>query len=149
MRETPVGARDEDAACCRFRAVKPTGHILLATCGRPTPPQLIASTGSAALPTLTISRRMVNGDDSISISIPVALSWLLIWTSLLPHVSATSVSTNTQVPPLQWINLSKHVQGSAPPPLKDASIGYDSIHNAIVLFGGESQQGIPQSLTYS
>ena len=32
----------------------------------------------------------------------------------------------TQVPPLQWINLSNHLQGSSqPPPLRDAAMGYD------------------------
>ncbi|KIP07035.1 hypothetical protein PHLGIDRAFT_71712, partial [Phlebiopsis gigantea 11061_1 CR5-6] len=91
---------------------------------------------------------MVNGDGSFSIS-TAAFSLLIISTSFLPHVSATSVSTNTQVPPLQWINFSNHVQGSAPPALKDASISYDPIHGAIVLFGGESAQGIPQSQTFS
>ena len=34
----------------------------------------------------------------------------------------------TQVPPLQWINLSNLLQGSSqPPPLRDAAMGYDDI----------------------
>lgn len=40
--------------------------------------------------------------------------------------TAQSISTNTPLPPLQWINLSPFLQGStAPPPLKDAALGYD------------------------
>lgn len=42
------------------------------------------------------------------------------------HVFAQTISTNTPVPPLQWLNLSSLVQGSSqPPPLKDSAIGYD------------------------
>ncbi|KAI0092066.1 hypothetical protein BDY19DRAFT_884931 [Irpex rosettiformis] len=63
-------------------------------------------------------------------------------------VSAQSISTSIQVPPLQWINLTGLLSGPAPPPLKDASIGYDDTSRSLLIFGGESQQGIPQSQTY-
>ncbi|KAL6309597.1 hypothetical protein BKA93DRAFT_722793 [Sparassis latifolia] len=62
--------------------------------------------------------------------------------------NAQNISTNTQVPPLQWINITGHLTGSAAPPLKDASIGYDEDTRSVVIFGGESQQGFPQSETY-
>ena len=52
------------------------------------------------------------------------------------------------VPPLQWINLSQHLQGSAAPPLKDATIGYDETNRVLLIFGGESQQGFPTDGTY-
>ncbi|KAJ4478048.1 hypothetical protein J3R30DRAFT_3888162 [Lentinula aciculospora] len=53
------------------------------------------------------------------------------------------------VPPLQWLNITNLLQGSAKPiPLKDAVIGYDSISSTVVIFGGESSSGIPQSTTY-
>ncbi|CAL1700948.1 unnamed protein product [Somion occarium] len=59
------------------------------------------------------------------------------------------ISTNTPVPPLQWINLTPLLGGSAaPPPLKDASIGYDDTSRNVIIFGGESSQGFPQSSTY-
>lgn len=69
---------------------------------------------------------------------------------LLPLQSAhaQSISTSTPVPPLQWINLSGLLQGSAAPPLKDASIGYDNTTRTLLIFGGESQGGIPQQQTY-
>lgn len=62
--------------------------------------------------------------------------------------SAQSISTSIQVPPLQWINLTGLLNGPAPPPLKDASIGYDDTSRSLLIFGGESSEGIPQSLTY-
>jgi hypothetical protein len=66
----------------------------------------------------------------------------------LQSVHAQSISTSTPVPPLQWINLSSLLQGSAAPPLKDASIGYDNTTRTLIVFGGESQGGIPQQRTY-
>ncbi|KAG6850041.1 hypothetical protein H0H93_002050 [Arthromyces matolae] len=49
-------------------------------------------------------------------------SWLL----LAQQLTAQTISTDTPVPPLQWINLSGLLQGSSsPPPLKNAAIGYD------------------------
>jgi len=54
---------------------------------------------------------------------------LLFFISLLLLSSclhAQNISTSTPVPPLQWINLSPLLMGSTrPPPLRDASIGYD------------------------
>jgi hypothetical protein len=69
---------------------------------------------------------------------------------LLPLQSAhaQSISNSTPVPPLQWINLTGLFQGPAAPPLKDASIGYDNSTRTLVVFGGESQGGIPQQRTY-
>jgi hypothetical protein len=69
---------------------------------------------------------------------------------LLPLQSAhaQSISTSTPVPPLQWINLTGLFQGPAAPPLKDASIGYDNTSRTLIVFGGESQGGIPQQSTY-
>src|SRR5712691_10919290 len=66
----------------------------------------------------------------------------------LQYVHAQSISTSTPVPPLQWINLTGLFQGPAAPPLKDASIGYDNSTRTLVIFGGESQGGIPQQRTY-
>ena len=61
---------------------------------------------------------------------------------------AQSISTSTPVPPLQWINLTSLLQGPSAPPLKDASIGYDNTTRTIIIFGGESQGGLPQQQTY-
>ncbi|KAI0053628.1 hypothetical protein FA95DRAFT_1552125 [Auriscalpium vulgare] len=61
---------------------------------------------------------------------------------------AQSISTSTPVPPLQWINLTGLLQGSPAPPLKDPSIGYDESSRSLLIFGGESSGGFPQSQTY-
>lgn len=66
----------------------------------------------------------------------------------LQSAHAQSISTSTPVPPLQWINLTGLLQGPAAPPLKDASIGYDNNSRTLIVFGGESQGGIPQQQTY-
>ncbi|KAG6861604.1 hypothetical protein C0995_014511 [Termitomyces sp. Mi166 len=48
------------------------------------------------------------------------------WSLFSALAEAQAISTDTSVPPLQWINLSGLLQGSSsPPPLKDAAIGYD------------------------
>jgi hypothetical protein len=53
------------------------------------------------------------------------------------------------VPPLQWLNVTNLLQGSAAPmPLSNAAIGYDSMMSTVVIFGGESSGGVPQSTTY-
>lgn len=45
---------------------------------------------------------------------------------------AQKISTDTPVPPLQWINLSDLLKGSSPPPpLKDAAVGYDETRHAL------------------
>lgn len=67
---------------------------------------------------------------------------------LFPTSRAQSISTSRPVPPLQWINITSLLQGSSAPPLKDASIGYDNITRTLVIFGGESQGGLPQQQTY-
>ncbi|OSC96801.1 hypothetical protein PYCCODRAFT_1399808, partial [Trametes coccinea BRFM310] len=78
----------------------------------------------------------------------VVLGLLFSSLSAFSSVHAQAISTNMPVPPLQWINLSNHLQGSAAPPLKDASIGYDDTNRVLLIFGGESQQGFPTSQTY-
>ncbi|GJE84122.1 hypothetical protein PsYK624_001970 [Phanerochaete sordida] len=72
---------------------------------------------------------------------------LLISSLSFLQVSAQSIDTSIQVPPLQWINLTPHLQGASHPAVKDASIGFDPVKNNLVLFGGESQGGIPLSQT--
>ncbi|KAI0268201.1 hypothetical protein BC834DRAFT_681065 [Gloeopeniophorella convolvens] len=76
----------------------------------------------------------------------LAFSYLLF--SHLPAIRAQSISTSTPIPPLQWINLTSLLQGPAAPPLKDASIGYDNDTRTLIIFGGESQGGLPQQQTY-
>jgi hypothetical protein len=76
-------------------------------------------------------------------------SCLLFILSFPPTLTrAQSISTTSPVPPLQWINLSGLLQGPAAPPLKDASIGYDDTTRNLIIFGGESQGGLPQQRTY-
>jgi hypothetical protein len=75
--------------------------------------------------------------------------FLLSFLLFFPSLSAQSIFTTTPVPPLQWINLSPLLQGSnAPPALKDPAIGYDDYSRTLIIFGGESQAGFPQSQTY-
>ena len=84
-------------------------------------------------------------------SLRMPLLNILLWSFyLLPlqHAHAQSISTSTPVPPLQWINLTSLLQGPSPPPLKDASIGFDNTSRTLVVFGGESQGGLPQQQTY-
>ncbi|KAI1789559.1 hypothetical protein LXA43DRAFT_892782 [Ganoderma leucocontextum] len=70
--------------------------------------------------------------------------------SCLPTVHAQTISTSMPVPPLQWIELTNLLGGqSVPPPLKDASIGYDDTNRLLLIFGGESQSGFPTSTTYT
>jgi hypothetical protein len=79
------------------------------------------------------------------------LNLVLLWSYyLLPlrQACAQSISTSTPVPPLQWINLTNLLQGPSAPPLKDASIGYDNTTRTLIIFGGESQGGLPQQQTY-
>jgi hypothetical protein len=68
--------------------------------------------------------------------------------SSLQLTTAQSISTSTPVPPLQWINLTSLLTGPSAPPLKDASIGYDNTSRTLIIFGGESQGGLPQQQTY-
>ncbi|KAH9900004.1 hypothetical protein C8Q73DRAFT_639450 [Cubamyces lactineus] len=78
----------------------------------------------------------------------VSLGLLFSFLSSFSSVHAQAISTDMAVPPLQWINLSQHLQGSAAPPLKDATIGYDETNRVLLIFGGESQQGFPTDGTY-
>ena|ERR1700722_20688247 len=72
----------------------------------------------------------------------------LTFTFTFTFVHAQSISTSTPVPPLQWLNLTALLQGPAPPPLMDASLGYDEGTRTLLIFGGESQGGFVQSSTY-
>jgi hypothetical protein len=65
-----------------------------------------------------------------------------------PLIRSQAISTSAQIPPLQWLNLTGLLQGPAAPPLKDASIGYDDTTRTLIIFGGESQGGLPQQQTY-
>lgn len=67
---------------------------------------------------------------------------------LRPGSAQTSISTSMPVPPLQWLNLTSVLQGPPPQPLKDSSIGYDESTRTLIIFGGESQAGLPQQVTY-
>ncbi|KAG8916295.1 hypothetical protein FRC01_003245 [Tulasnella sp. 417] len=54
-----------------------------------------------------------------------------------------------QIPPLQWLNLSKlYNGGSQPVPLRDAHVAYDPAKRALIIFGGESSAGVPTQQTY-
>ncbi|KAH6914922.1 hypothetical protein BKA70DRAFT_1257438 [Coprinopsis sp. MPI-PUGE-AT-0042] len=81
-------------------------------------------------------------------SVPVFLLglWLVGLFSTLAIVQA--ISLDTPVPPLQWINLTPLLNGPAPPPLRDAALGYDETTRSLVIFGGESEGGFVQSRTY-
>ena len=67
---------------------------------------------------------------------------------LLSLAFAQNPSTNTQVPPLQWIDLSDLTSGSPPPGLKYASMGFDSTSQTVIVFGGEAAGGIATQQTY-
>ena len=76
-------------------------------------------------------------------------SWLLVFAVIrfsLPGWSA--ISTNTPTPPLQWLNITRLLNGPGAPPLKGASIGYDETTRTLLVFGGESESGFPTSTTY-
>lgn len=78
-----------------------------------------------------------------------SLNFLFLYSFCLFSASrAQSISTSRPVPPLQWINITSLLQGSSAPPLKDASIGYDNVTRTLIIFGGESQGGLPQQQTY-
>ncbi|PCH41163.1 hypothetical protein WOLCODRAFT_137227 [Wolfiporia cocos MD-104 SS10] len=77
------------------------------------------------------------------------ISWTLLSLISCSAIRAQPISTSQPVPPLQWINLTQHLSGDAPaPPLRDASIGYDDATRTLIIFGGQSPDGIPQSSTY-
>ncbi|KAF9462635.1 hypothetical protein BDZ94DRAFT_1219539 [Collybia nuda] len=89
------------------------------------------------------------------LSILRLIYFLLTSWSYWSQVYAQTISIDTPVPPLQWINLSGLLKGSSrPPPLKDASVGYDETRHAcnanrsLIIFGGESAGGFVLSQTY-
>lgn len=66
-------------------------------------------------------------------------------------VAQSPISTDMPVPPLQWLNLTASTTNdihSPPPPLMYSSMGYDPASQSLIIFGGESQAGIPQQNTY-
>ena len=76
-------------------------------------------------------------------------SWLLVFTAITFSLPAWSaISTSTPTPPFQWLNITRLLSGTGAPPLKDASIGYDETTRTLLVFGGESESGIPTSATY-
>lgn len=76
-------------------------------------------------------------------------SWLLVFTAITLSLPAWSaISTSTPSPPLQWLNVTRLLSGAGAPPLKGASIGYDEATRTLLVFGGESESGIPTSTTY-
>jgi len=77
------------------------------------------------------------------------LSWVLAFTTIFfsPPVWS-AISTSTQTPPLQWLNITRLLNGPGAPPLKGASIGYDETTRTLLVFGGESESGFPTSTTY-
>ncbi|KIJ70578.1 hypothetical protein HYDPIDRAFT_77775, partial [Hydnomerulius pinastri MD-312] len=81
----------------------------------------------------------------------VLLSWFFLAKYLSTRFTiahAQSISTNTPVPPLQWLNITGIIQGPPAPPLKYASIGYYDTSRTLVIFGGESASGIATSQTF-
>ncbi|KAF7292490.1 hypothetical protein HMN09_01233200 [Mycena chlorophos] len=60
---------------------------------------------------------------------------------LLPITHATAPSP---APPLQWIQLTSLLNGTGPPPLKNAAMGYDETSRTLLIFGGEASSGVPQ-----
>lgn len=74
-------------------------------------------------------------------------AFLLPFALFLSSCLAQNPATNTPVPPLQWIELTSLLTGSVPPPMKYASIGYDSTSGTVLVFGGESN-GFPTQQTY-
>ncbi|KAG8902345.1 hypothetical protein FRB99_004559, partial [Tulasnella sp. 403] len=76
--------------------------------------------------------------------------WLhSLWFLVISPVIAQNVPTVLQIPPLQWINLSRlYKGGSQPIPLRDAHIAYDPAKRVLIIFGGESSAGVPTQQTY-
>nr|GAT59412.1 predicted protein [Mycena chlorophos] len=64
---------------------------------------------------------------------------------LLPSIHATAPSP---APPFQWIQLTSLLNGTGPPPLKNAAMGYDETSRTLLIFGGEASSGVPQASTY-
>ena len=101
-------------------------------------------------PWLPWSAKMHPGSDSPRCPRRVLFALFFFLSSCLPTVYAQTISTSMPVPPLQWIELTDLLGGqSVPPPLKDASIGYDDTNRLLLIFGGESQSGFPTSNTYT
>lgn len=113
----------------------------------PPPPSLLAlSTGLVAPRPLSHDHKMSPCSPQRSRHV---LALLFFFISCLPTLHAQTISTNMPVPPLQWIELTDLLTGSAAPPLKDATIGFDDTNRILLIFGGESQQGFPTSQTYT
>jgi hypothetical protein len=61
---------------------------------------------------------------------------------------SSTPSTDTEVPPLQWLYLIPSLTGSGPPPLHDASLGFDVTSNTLLVFGGESGANVLSQQTF-
>ncbi|KAF8528839.1 hypothetical protein BU17DRAFT_79994 [Hysterangium stoloniferum] len=94
-----------------------------------------------ATPSGYVSLRLINCARLCAISI--ILGFLE-----LAGAQQSSITTDLPVPPLQWLNITGLLNGTPPIPLKDSSIGYDESTRSLVIFGGESQTGLPQQNTY-
>lgn len=78
----------------------------------------------------------------------LVMIYILFFYFLGSAAAQSAISTNMPVPPLQWLNLTSLTQGASPQALKDSSIGYDELTRSLIIFGGESQAGVPQQNTY-
>ncbi|KAG2156049.1 hypothetical protein DEU56DRAFT_845972 [Suillus clintonianus] len=62
--------------------------------------------------------------------------------------AAQNLPSILTVPPLQWLNITGIIQGAPPAAVKYSSIGYDPETSNLIIFGGESSNGIPTAQTY-
>lgn len=76
------------------------------------------------------------------------VTFLLSYLGTSHAIPTSNAISFLPVPPMQWLNLTNLLSGSAAPPLMDASIGYDNITRNLLIFGGESEGGFAQSNTY-
>lgn len=73
---------------------------------------------------------------------PIVLNLLTLFVSFSDVLSADS-----PIPPLQWIELTGLLTGSAPTPRAYSAIGYDERSRTLIIFGGE-QNGQPLQDTF-
>ncbi|KAJ7068262.1 hypothetical protein C8F01DRAFT_978175 [Mycena amicta] len=79
----------------------------------------------------------------------LVVSPMHIWLALLLPVWVQGAVSPASVPPFQWLNITGLLSSTeGPPPLKDASIGYDEASRSLIVFGGEASSGVAQGNTY-